>query len=789
MKSGPSTESSVPPSPVPVPVATVAADRAAGFLAEDAEDVVVEAPPQASTPQPTALPRTAAAPSTGTEQWYDGWTDSSEGTRDPNDNVMGGLGNRFKDPTGWFVGDASPLVSLRELASELLASPPPPLIGVADGGSPAEGVEEHPAGPERAMAIVSELKSSAALFAAFAFGALNLPGTLIISESRITSASSSVSTSRPVPESDLLQAFVVLDVATFGFMLICVVVSQQLLYRLGDGSYGSVRFGTPERPDPRDSALGRLATQYGLEFSTARLAFGLGVAAILLATVVKTWAVFDSSIALPVTAVIGLSSVAILAFYTRVNDTFRQLDEEWAADPWRKAAKGALVAAGIAILFSTFTTLTSMDRASGVTAERAFQRVVSAMEKAAAEKADAEKAVAETVAAERAAEVRVVEAKAVVEQAVAERAAAEAVAVEKRAAAAQAVSVAQAEKAAAEKAAAEIASALERTAKSAAVKEVAFEALGADRAAAAATTAERSVAERVAAQRAAVAEKAAVEKAVAVKVAASARAAVAEKAAIEEAAAAENVDEKKAAVDAAQQVRLSAERTIKRATEAAAVADVAEAEQTAAAQAAANAAVAEKLALERVGSAEAEIAKVEVQKVEAERAASRKSEAADQAARVAAASQTVADAATAESLAAEKALAQKAVAERVAVEREAAAEKAAKKASAARSAALKVASEKSEAEKAAGVPMRAAADRAEAENLALNLSRGRAEAERLLSLPQAEAENLAENLSRGRDEAEKLLSLNRAEAEENLADNLSRGRAEAERLLSLRIKP
>jgi len=36
---------------------------------------------------------------------------------------------------------------------------------------------------------------------------------------------------------------------------------------------------------------------------------------------------------------------------------------------------------------------------------------------------------------------------------------------------------------------------------------------------------------------------------------------------------------------------------------------------------------------------------------------------------------------------------------------------------------------------------------------------------------------------------EKLLSLNRAEAEENLAENLSRGRAEAERLLSLRSKP
>ena len=37
-------------------------------------------------------------------------------------------------------------------------------------------------------------------------------------------SSSSVSTSRPVPDSDLLEALVDLDAATFGFMLICVVV-------------------------------------------------------------------------------------------------------------------------------------------------------------------------------------------------------------------------------------------------------------------------------------------------------------------------------------------------------------------------------------------------------------------------------------------------------------------------------------------------------------------------------------------------------------------------------------
>ena len=64
----------------------------------------------------------------------------------------------------------------------------------------------HPAEPDRAIAIVSELRSNAALFAAFAFGALSLPTTLVISESRVTSTTSSLSTSRPVPDSDLLRS-------------------------------------------------------------------------------------------------------------------------------------------------------------------------------------------------------------------------------------------------------------------------------------------------------------------------------------------------------------------------------------------------------------------------------------------------------------------------------------------------------------------------------------------------------------------------------------------------------
>jgi hypothetical protein len=347
--------------------------------------------------------------------------------------------------------------------------------GALDEGSLAAPGEQQ--SPDRAIGIIAELKGSASLFAAFAFGALNLPGTLMISESRVTSATSSVSTSRPVPDSDLLQAFVVLDAATFGFMLICVVVSQQLLYRLGDGTYGSLRFGTDDAPDARDSALGRLTTQYGFEFRMARVAFGLGLIAILLATVVKTWAVFDSSIALPVTGVIGLSSAAMAVSYVRVNGAFRRLDQGTTQD----ANPAALIAAAIGVLIVSFTTLGTRPQGSpGVTAERAFQNVVSKMEKAAGEKADAEKAAAELAVAERVAEVRLVEAKAVAEQAVLERAAAEKVAVEKRAVAARAASKAQAERAAAERAAAEKPATLEKAAKNAVVAQAASEALAAD---------------------------------------------------------------------------------------------------------------------------------------------------------------------------------------------------------------------------------------------------------------------------------------------------------------------
>ena len=91
--------------------------------------------------------------------------------------------------------------------------------------------------PDRAISIVSELKANAALFAAFAYGGLSIPGTLTISESKVTSVTTSLSTTRPIPSNPLIQTFVVFDAITLCLMIACVAASQLLIYRLTDGSW------------------------------------------------------------------------------------------------------------------------------------------------------------------------------------------------------------------------------------------------------------------------------------------------------------------------------------------------------------------------------------------------------------------------------------------------------------------------------------------------------------------------------------------------------------------------
>lgn len=194
-----------------------------------------------------------------------------------------------------------------------------------------------PDDPGQAIGIVSELKGNAALFAAFAFGSLNLPSTLTISESKATALGVGVTTARPNPDALLLQPFVVLDIATLCFMITCVATSQLLIYRLADGSYGTVKYSTEASFDPRDTPTGRLSTQYRSEFWIARSTFALGLGCLLVDVGVKTVATFPESIALPGVAVIGAATTTIFTFYLtsffRVFEKFKPEDDEPLENP------------------------------------------------------------------------------------------------------------------------------------------------------------------------------------------------------------------------------------------------------------------------------------------------------------------------------------------------------------------------------------------------------------------------------------------------------------------------
>ena len=225
--------------------------------------------------------------------------------------------------------------------------------------------ESTPDDPSSAIGIMAELKANAALFAAFAFGSLNLPAPLIESTSRVVlSQGITVTTAKPISESTLLQAFVLLDTATLCLMLVCVAASQLLIYRLADGSYGTIRFSTDDNVDRRDTPLGRLVNQYRAEvllpllpcspapllpcspallyrfpladvsytllgqFRIARVSFALGLSTLLLAVGVKSVTIFDEAIALPATALVGSAAFTIASLYLRsYGEVFRPLDQ------------------------------------------------------------------------------------------------------------------------------------------------------------------------------------------------------------------------------------------------------------------------------------------------------------------------------------------------------------------------------------------------------------------------------------------------------------------------------
>ena len=162
----------------------------------------------------------------------------------------------------------------------------------------------------------------------------------------------------------MLQAFVLLDTATLCLMLVCVAASQLLIYRLADGSYGTIRFSTDDNVDRRDTPLGRLVNQYRAEvllpllpcspapllpcspallyrfpladvsytflgqFRIARVSFALGLSTLLLAVGVKSVTVFDQAIALPATALVGGTAFTIANLYLRsYGEVFRPLDQ------------------------------------------------------------------------------------------------------------------------------------------------------------------------------------------------------------------------------------------------------------------------------------------------------------------------------------------------------------------------------------------------------------------------------------------------------------------------------
>lgn len=172
----------------------------------------------------------------------------------------------------------------------------------------------EPDSPDRALAIVSELKSNAALFAAFAYGGLSLPSLMTVTESKITSVTTSISTARPLPGSDLIQAFVILDTATLCLMIACVAASQLLIYRLTDGSWYKEEL-EEATSHGASSAMGRLMTDYGLEFTVARTTFDFGLLVLLLAVAVRAISIFDASISLPILILLGTTSLMLAGAY------------------------------------------------------------------------------------------------------------------------------------------------------------------------------------------------------------------------------------------------------------------------------------------------------------------------------------------------------------------------------------------------------------------------------------------------------------------------------------------
>lgn len=143
-----------------------------------------------------------------------------------------------------------------------------------------------------ATQLVGQIRSTAALFAGFAFTQLHPPSS---------------------GEDELLGTlYSALDSATLGCELVAVFVAQQLLYRLLGGTFGAPK-GTD---DQSASVLGLLVSQHRLEFRTVRLSFISGIVCLLASTTVRAWCTGEPGQAWPVTVTM-LATGATMAYFAQ----------------------------------------------------------------------------------------------------------------------------------------------------------------------------------------------------------------------------------------------------------------------------------------------------------------------------------------------------------------------------------------------------------------------------------------------------------------------------------------
>ena len=143
-----------------------------------------------------------------------------------------------------------------------------------------------------ATQLVGQIRSTAALFAGFAFTQLQPPSS---------------------GGGELLGTlYSALDSATLACELVAVFVAQQLLYRLLDGTFGVPPKGAD---DQSASVLGLLVSQHRLEFRTVRLSFISGIVCLLASTTVRAGCTYPEQ-AWPVTVTM-LAAGATMAYFAQ----------------------------------------------------------------------------------------------------------------------------------------------------------------------------------------------------------------------------------------------------------------------------------------------------------------------------------------------------------------------------------------------------------------------------------------------------------------------------------------